>query len=33
MTWLSFLQGFLVTLSILTAISLAFLIRIIWPRK
>jgi hypothetical protein len=33
MTWLSFLQSFLVALSVLTAISLVFLIRIIWPRK
>ena len=33
MTWLSFLQTFLVALSILTVISLGFLIRLIWPRK
>jgi len=33
MTWLSFLQSFLVALSILTIISLVFLIRLIWPRK
>jgi len=33
MTWLAFLQYFLIVLSVLTAISLAFLIRVIWPRK
>jgi len=33
MTWLSFLQSFLVALTILTGISLVFLIRVIWPRK
>lgn len=33
MSWLSFLQSFLVALSVLTAICLAFLIRVIWPRK
>jgi hypothetical protein len=33
MTWLSFLQNFLITLSILTGISLFCLIRVIWPRK
>jgi len=33
MTWLSFLQSFLVALSILTALGIFFLIRVIWPRK
>jgi hypothetical protein len=33
MTWLSFLQSFLVALTILTALGLVFLIRVIWPRK
>jgi hypothetical protein len=33
MTWLSFLQNFLVALTILTGLGLVFLIRVIWPRK
>ena len=33
MTWLSFLQSFLVALTILTVLGLVFLIRVIWPRK
>jgi hypothetical protein len=33
MTWLAFLQDFLIALSILTGISLFVLIRVIWPRK